>query len=163
MLAEVLGGDATSRLYRSLVVDQQVAAQAGASYSGDNLDSGNFVIYATPAPGGNDRGGRKPRSMPSLPGLPATAPPRRKLARARNRLLADTIYSLDSQFRLAYLFGSALTSGRTVEDVLGWDDRVRKVTKEDVDKAARAVLQLNRSVTGILVKSPGGADAKVAN
>jgi hypothetical protein len=25
------------------------------------------------------------------------------------------------------------------------------------------VLQLNRSVTGILIKSPGGADAKVAN
>jgi zinc protease len=86
-----------------------------------------------------------------------------EVARAKNRLLADTVYSLDSQFRLAYLFGSALTSGRSVEDVLGWDERVRKVTKEDVDKAARAVLQLNRSVTGILVKSPSGPDAKVAN
>jgi zinc protease len=158
----VLGGNATSRLYRSLVVNQQVAAQAGANYSGENLDSGSFVIYATPVPGGSNDAAESALDA-ELNRLARDGTTEEEVARAKNRLLADTVYSLDSQFRLAYLFGSALTSGRTVEDVLGWDERVRKVTKEDVDKVARAVLQLNRSVTGILVKSPGGPDAKVAN
>jgi len=162
VLAEVLGGNSTSRLYRSLVVNQQVAAQAGASYSGENLDSGNFVIYATPVPGGTNEAAESALDT-ELDRLARQGTTEEEVARARNRLLADTVYSLDSQFRLAYLFGAALTSGRTVDDVLAWDERVRKVTKEDVDRVARAVLQLNRSVTGILIKSPGGADAKVAN
>jgi zinc protease len=162
VLAEVLGGNSTSRLYRSLVVNQQVAAQAGASYSGENLDSGNFVIYATPVPGGTNEAAEAALDT-ELDRLAHEGATEEEVARARNRLLADTVYSLDSQFRLAYLFGAALTSGRTVEDVLAWDERVRKVTKEDVDRVARAVLQLNRSVTGILIKSPGGADPKVAN
>jgi len=162
VLAEVLGGNSTSRLYRSLVVNQQVAAQAGASYSGENLDSGNFVIYATPVPGGTNEAAEAALDT-ELDRLAREGTTEDEVARARNRLLADTVYSLDSQFRLAYLFGAALTSGRTVEDVLAWDERVRKVTKEDVDRVARAVLQLNRSVTGILIKSPGGADTKVAN
>jgi zinc protease len=162
VLAEVLGGNSTSRLYRSLVVNQQVAAQAGASYSGENLDSGNFVIYATPVPGGTNEAAEAALDT-ELDRLAREGTTEDEVARARNRLLADTVYSLDSQFRLAYLFGAALTSGRTVEDVLAWDERVRKVTKEDVDRVARAVLQLNRSVTGILIKSTGGADAKVAN
>jgi zinc protease len=162
VLAEVLGGNSTSRLYRSLVVNQQVAAQAGASYSGENLDSGNFVIYATPVPGGTNEASEAALDT-ELDRLAREGATEEEVARARNRLLADTVYSLDSQFRLAYLFGAALTSGRTVEDVLAWDERVRKVTKEDVDRVARAVLQLNRSVTGVLIKSPGGADAKVAN
>jgi zinc protease len=162
VLAEVLGGNSTSRLYRSLVVNQQVAAQAGASYSGENLDSGNFVIYATPVPGGTNEAAEAALDT-ELDRLAREGSTEEEVARARNRLLADTVYSLDSQFRLAYLFGAALTSGRTVEDVLAWDERVRKVTKEDVDRVARAVLQLNRSVTGVLIKSPGGADAKVAN
>jgi zinc protease len=162
VLAEVLGGNSTSRLYRSLVVNQQIAAQAGASYSGENLDSGNFVIYATPVPGGTNEAAEAALDS-ELDRLAREGTTEEEVARARNRLLADTVYSLDSQFRLAYLFGAALTSGRTVEDVLAWDERVRKVTKEDVDKAARAVLQLNRSVTGILIKSPVSADAKVDN
>jgi zinc protease len=161
VLAEVLGGNSTSRLYRSLVVNQQVAAQAGANYSGENLDSGNFAIYATPVPGGTNEAAEAALDS-ELDRLAREGTTEEEVARARNRLLADTIYSLDSQFRLAYLFGSALTSGRTVDDVLAWDERVRKVTKEEVDKVARAVLQLNRSVTGILIKSPGG-DAKLAN
>jgi zinc protease len=162
VLAEVLGGNATSRLYRSLVVNQQVAAQAGASYSGENLDSGNFVLYATPVPGGTNEAAEAALDT-ELDRLAREGTTEEEVARARNRLLADTVYSLDSQFRLAYLFGAALTSGRTVDDVLAWDERIRKVTKEDVDRVARAVLQLNRSVTGVLIKSPGGADAKVAN
>ena len=55
VLAEILGGTSTSRLYRSLVIDQKLATSAGAFYRGSSLDLTTFRIYATPA------AGRQPR------------------------------------------------------------------------------------------------------
>ncbi len=84
-----------------------------------------------------------------------------EVARAKNRLIATNVYALDSQFRLAYLFGVALTAGRSVDDVIEWEKRIEAVTPEEVTAAARAVLQLNRSVTGVLTRGP--APQTVAN
>src|SRR5271156_97065 len=52
VLAEILGGGETSRLNRALVVDQKVAASAGADYDATALDLGSFAIFASPPPGG---------------------------------------------------------------------------------------------------------------
>ena len=51
VLAEIFGGTSTSRLYRSLVIDQKLATSAGAFYRGSSLDLTTFRIYATPRPG----------------------------------------------------------------------------------------------------------------
>ena len=74
-----------------------------------------------------------------------------ELERARKRLIASTVYALDSQSQLARIFGVALTNGRTVDDVLNWTNRIEAVTGEDVQAAARKVLGIERSVTGILL------------
>jgi zinc protease len=49
------------------------------------------------------------------------------------------------------VFGRALTTGSTVEDVESWPDRIAAVTPEQVNAAARAVFLENRSVTGRLL------------
>jgi zinc protease len=54
---------------------------------------------------------------------------------------------------LARWYGSALATGQTVEDVRGWPSRIRAVTTEAVQNAARNWLDRRRSVTGYLVKS----------
>ena len=46
-----MGGDATSALYRELVVRRKLASDAGAAYSGYARDSGEFDVYAVPRPG----------------------------------------------------------------------------------------------------------------
>ena len=80
----------------------------------------------------------------------------RELARAKTRLIADVVYSQDNQMTLARWYGVALTTGSTVDDVRRWPDRVRAVTAEQVQEAARLWLDKRRSVTGYLVndKSP---------
>jgi zinc protease len=80
-----------------------------------------------------------------------------ELARTKVTLLADTVYARDNQGNLARAFGTALTTGTTVDDVLGWPDRVAAVTLEDVKAAAAKTLDLRRSVTGILLPEPGAA------
>ncbi len=77
----------------------------------------------------------------------------------RNKLLADTVYALDSQSTLARMFGVALTTGSTVEDVLNWEKEIGKVSAEDVKAAAARVLDIRRSVTGVLLPGESATSA----
>ena len=51
VLAQLMGGDATSLFYKELVVKRRLASDAGAAYSGYARDSGEFDVYAVPRPG----------------------------------------------------------------------------------------------------------------
>src|SRR5262249_62360716 len=73
--------------------------------------------------------------------------------RAKTRLIAEAVYPEDNQATLARWYGSALTTGQTVESVRDWPSRIRAVTLESVQRAARTWLDPRRSVTGYLVKS----------
>ena len=52
------------------------------------------------------------------------------------------------------IIGRALTTGRTVADVESWPERIGKVTVEQVNAAARAVLLERNSVTSVLLPDP---------
>jgi len=149
LLGQILGGGTTSRFYRDLVVQQKVASSAGAWYSGDGLDGGSFGLYAAPVPGG------KPATAEAamdkvIARVIQDGITQEELDRARNSLIADTIYALDSQYRLTRIYGTALTTGSTVDDVRQWTSRIEKVSVADVNAAARKFLNLDRSVTGVL-------------
>ena len=145
-----LGGGTTSRLYRKLVVDDRVAAYAGAWYSGDGLDSGSFSVYGAPAPA-TDIAAVETGIDAVIDEIVKNGVTPEELTRAKNRLVAASVYALDSQSALARSFGTALTTGQTVEDVLEWPQRIEAVTAEQVKAAAAHVLDQRRSVTGLLL------------
>jgi zinc protease len=84
-----------------------------------------------------------------------TGPTDAEMARAKNNLAAAAIYALDSQESLANIFGASLTSGESVDDVVGWQDEIKKVTREEVIAVAKKTLVLEHSVTGTLLPEPG--------
>src|SRR5215813_13382078 len=51
VLAQILGNGSTSRLYRVLVVEKDLATSAGAWYQGSALDLSRLGVYAAPKPG----------------------------------------------------------------------------------------------------------------
>ena len=51
VLSFILGHGTTSRLYRTLVVDRELAVGAGGWYSGTALDATQFGVYGSPKPG----------------------------------------------------------------------------------------------------------------
>ena len=51
LLAHLLGGGQTSFLYRTLVIEEQLAVSAWAYYHGAALDESRFIVNMTPAPG----------------------------------------------------------------------------------------------------------------
>ncbi len=159
LLMKIAGGGATSRLYRKLVVEDHIASSAGGYYGGSGLDSSKIGVYAVPADGA---------SLDALEaGIDAVLAEIRdkgvteaELERAKRLYLAEYIYESDNQSTLARRYGWALTSGRTVADVEAWPDRISKVTREDIKKAAQTYLDIRRSVTGrLLPVAPEGAPA----
>ena len=152
VLAHVLGGGEGSRLYRTLVVDQGIALQAGAYYSGTALDYGAFGVYAAPKPGVklHDLENGIDAILTGVLDHGVTAD---ELDRAKTRLIADTVYAEDNQMTLARWYGAALATGQTVDMVRSWPDRIRAVTADAVQEAARAWLNRRHSVTGYLVPS----------
>ena len=157
VLAQVLGGGTTSRLYRTLVVDRRAAIVAGSWFSGDYLDSGSFGIYAAPAPG-SDETKLETALDDVIQDIAQNGITEEELEDAKRLLIADTIYALDSQAKLARIFGVALTSGQTVRDVQEWPERIEKVTREEVHEVARKYLREEASVTGLLLPPKGDSE-----
>lgn len=153
VLDEILSGGATSRLYRELVVKQGIAAGAGSSYSGNSLDLSTFSFYISPRPGQeivpSEAALRAQIELVLADGVTAE-----EVAAAKQRLRAGAVYARDSLGGAPNVFGRALTTGQTVEDVESWPDRIDLVTADQVNAAARAVFHENTSVTGELLPDP---------
>jgi zinc protease len=157
VLAEILGGGATSRLYQEIVVKQKLGASAGAGYSGSSFDYSNFYLYASPRGGVElDRVEKAVEAVVAeLLEKGVTAD---ELQRAKQVLMDRSAFAHDNLRTGAMSFGVALTTGRTVADVEAWPERIGKVTAEEVLAAARHVLKDTGSVTAILL----GTDKKAA-
>ena len=151
VLSFILGHGTTSRLYRTLVVEREIAVSAGGWYNGTALDATQFGVYGSPKPG---------VTLPKLEDaidaviddVIANGVTSDEVDRAKARLIADAIYAQDSQSTMARWYGAALTTGSTVEAVQTWPDRLRAVTADAVNAAAKAWLDKRRSVTGHLIK-----------
>jgi len=151
VLAHILGNGSNSRLYRVLVMDKRVAVSAGAWYESAAFDLAKFDLSAAP---------REGVALPQLEAdintvlaeLIANGVTAEELERAKSRMIADAVYTQDSQVSMARWYGSALMTGASVEDVRHWPDRIHAVTAADVQQAARLWLDKRRSVTGYLIK-----------
>ena len=135
---EILGGGMTSRLYQSLVEQQQLAISANA-YAWTTLhDEGPAVLSASPAPG-VELDALETALMAEVEKVLAEGFTEAEVIRARNKLAADAIYARDSQSGMANAFGGWLAIGGTVEEILAYPDTVRAVTPEQAIAAVRAV------------------------
>jgi zinc protease len=153
VLAQILGGGATGRLYRALVLDNGVASSAGAWYEDMSVDPSAFSISGSPKPGGDVAAveAALDRVIATVlrDGVDAA-----ELARAKNRLVAEAIYARDSIYIASRTFGEALTAGLSIEEIEAWPELVKAVTVEQVNAAARHVFDIGRSVTGVLLPKP---------
>ena len=159
VLAHILGNGSTSRLYRELVVERGLAINAGAWYQDTSLDATPFAVSGSP------RSGVTLQQLDeAIDGVIAELIEKgvtaQEVERAKVRLIADSVFAQDNQATLARWYGGALTSGLTVEQVRDWPNRVRAVTPEAVQAAAKTWLDKRRSVTGYLVKEIKSEDKR---
>jgi zinc protease len=161
VMVEILGGGATSRLYRSLVVDKGLASTAGAWYSGAALNETTIGLFARPRAGvAIDALERAIDEV--VADFVAKGATKEELRRAKAGLVAEATYARDSQQAMARIFGESLATGETVEDVIAWPQRVEAVNRKAVKNVARRYLDSSRAVTGALLPAKGPATAASA-
>lgn len=150
LLSEILGGGTQSRLYRKLVVEQGIAASAGAGYQGTALDPTSFTVYGSP------RGKATLAEVEDAVNAEVALIARDgvsedELEAAKTRFVRSMIFARDSQAGMARIYGATLATGGTVEDIAEWPDRIKAVTAEQVQAAAAKYLDQSRSTTGYLL------------
>jgi zinc protease len=154
VLAQLLGGDATSALYRQLVMTRKLASDAGASYTGYMRDAGEFEIYAVPRPGVKMDAIEQTVDSVLKEYSTNVAKPA-DIERAKTQLVASAVYQRDNQLDLASAYGQALAIGLTVDDVREWPNRIRAVTGDEIRDAAAKDVTRREAVSGFLF--PGKA------
>ncbi len=149
--AEILGGGATSRLNRELVVEGEKAVSAGAGYDDSPFGPTTFTVSAAPQQGVSLDEIEKlvEAEVAKIVTDGVTA---EEVDRAKKRMQASAVYARDSAGRGARALGAALASGQTVEDVEAWPDRIGAVTADQVNAALRAVLKNDGALTATLVE-----------
>ncbi|MCW8916824.1 MAG: insulinase family protein [Magnetovibrio sp.] len=150
ILAELLGGGGTSRLYRALVIEQPLADSVGTYYDSSQRGDGRFVFYASPRPG-----------VPLAQLTQAVRDEVQKLLdqglkpdeleKIKKRMQADAIFSRDAMKTGAWTIGGVLAREHKIDDIEKWPERVMAVTEADVVNALKAVMaEPRRIVTKLL-------------
>ncbi len=158
VLARLLGSSSTSLLYQSLVVRQKLATAAGSDYGASRRGPSSFYLYASPRPGVGI--GRLEKAVDDeLAKILEKGVSKNDVEAAKQQLQDMAIFARDSLRTGANAIATALMAGRTVQDVEAWPARIGAVTVDQVNAAARHVLQPRKSVTALLLpEKPAGTE-----
>ncbi|MDP2029124.1 MAG: pitrilysin family protein [Thiobacillus sp.] len=136
ILAGVLSGNDSARLQKSLVKTQQIAVNASAGYDAVARGPGMFMIDATPAPGKSvaalEHAIRSEIERVQRDGISAA-----ELARVKAQVIAGEVYQRDSLFYQAMQLGEYAIAGLPPEALAHRVDKLRAVTAQEVQAAAR--------------------------
>jgi zinc protease len=157
VMAEIMGGGTTSRLYRDLVVERQIASSAGFWYDPDRMDWSSAGAYGVPR-GEESLEELETALREEINRVLADGVTRNEVSDAVTRLQAGAVFARDSLSGPANTLGAALAMGGSIADVEEWPDRIGAVTPEQVQAAAKFVFENRRSVTSRLLPAQTGAE-----
>jgi zinc protease len=160
VLNKIIGGGTTSHLYRSLVVENNLAVSAGSWYRAENIGPSVFGFYASPQDGISIE--KLENSVDSvINSVVNGGVSQEEVDDAKTQLQRSAVFAKDSVTAPARTIGSALATGRSIQDIESWPDKVSEVTRDDVIAAAKWVLRIRHSLTAVLLpkinipKKPG--------
>lgn len=153
-IADLLSTGRTSRLYRSLVRDRKIAAQAVAfsGFPGDKYPS-LMAFLAVPTPGHTNEEIQKAlrEEIEKLKRDPVADD---ELAMVKTRAKAGLIRGLQSNTGIARQLATSQALLGDWREVFREVDRIERVTKEDIQRVARATfVPTNRTVAMIVNES----------
>lgn len=149
VLVGILSGGKSSRIYKSLIDERQIALSAGAGYSSFNKYPHLFYFYGTPMPG------KKIEDVENalyeeIEKIKKELPTEREVLKAKNQIEADFVMNQDSLFYRVMLLAE-------FEIIGGWKlkekylEGIRKVSSEEVRRVAVKYLVKNNRTVGTLI------------
>lgn len=149
VLAELLGGGESSRLYKRLILDKKLATDVGVDYSAER-NAGSFTIYAEPREG-VDIATLEAAVTAEVAVFLRDGATAEEVTRVKRRLQEGAIYDRDSLTAPGRIIGSSLATGRTLAEVEAWPDRIGTVTPEELLELARDIIKDDTAVTAVLL------------
>ncbi len=156
VLAEILGGGKSSRLYRD-IKEQKGLAYSISAANGSYRDDGIFYISANFIPTSLEK--LEKSIFEEITHLQKYGITDEELQRAKNVIVQDTYYSRESTSNISSELGyiMALTNSSELYDT--YVDGIKQVTADEVVNAAKKYLGVNRSaVSVVLPESMKGAE-----
>ncbi len=162
VLDSIMGGGASSRLYKSLVVEQKLATGISFSYHSASWDDASLSISATPAEGVTLTA-LELAIDEQIRNLIVNGVSEEELKEAKLKLQAEAIYARDSLSGPAMIIGYSIVTGSTLDDIESWPLQIEGVTAEQVQAVAAKYLNPDAPykyppVTGILLPKPKKGD-----
>ena len=161
ILAEYLGAEKSSPLYKELVEEEKIAASISVGYGFSARGYGTFSISAVL----NENSELYAKiAMQDLKNAIKNALMQiniKEFENAKKRILANLVYASDSVESVAYIIGSMAASGMNVEDIVSYDEQIKKVSFTDFRNTIESALGYAPSVMGILLpkeKNPEEGD-----
>lgn len=150
VLAAVLGGGGSGRLYRRIVVEQQKAVSVQAQYGGTSLGPETFEISLEPRDG-LPVAEVEAAVLAELGTMMEQVVGDQELQRAKNSLLAERIYAMDSIDHLAGMIGRLAINGLDWRAVVDhYPEKVQEVTGLQIRDVVRRYLVQDHAIVGIL-------------
>jgi len=153
ILAGVLSGNDSARLQQALVKTQQIAVSTSAGYDAVSRGPGMFMIDATPA-AGKSVGDLEKAIREQIERLQREGISEAELARVKAQVIAADVYQRDSLFYQAMQLGEYVTAGLPPAALEHRVDKLRAVSAQDVQAAARQWLQDDQLSVGVLDPQP---------
>lgn len=151
VLSWLLTGGRTSRLYRRLVIQDQVATWISSSQGPGIRFPAIFTIDATPRfPNGTDD--VEAAVYAELDSLRRNPPSERELQRIRNQLEAGEIRRLASSLGLALQLAQSASIFDDWRTTFGFTDRLATVEPEDVRRVAQRFFRRENRTVATLVR-----------
>jgi zinc protease len=159
VMGQILSGGRSSRLYRSLVYDKEIAISASGGYWEFN-GAGLFLTLSTVRPGGSVSD-VEAALMVELAQLEVERVSPRELQKAKTQLEVSLVNGLATNHALASRVGRDFASFGRIRPLEERLDAIRAVTAEDVQRVAREYLKADgRTVVQVVPPAPeegGGA------
>jgi zinc protease len=152
LLSVILAGGRSSRLYRDLVHERQLALEAGGDYSYFSFDPNLFWFWATPLPGQTAETLEK-ELLGHMERLKKEPVSELELRRAKNQIEASFVFQDDSIHRRGSLLARfELIGGYALKDT--YLASIRAVTAADLQRVAGAYFQDDKKNVGTLLPKP---------
>ena len=152
VIATILSGGKSSRLYQSLVREKRLTLSVDADHSLTSRDPSLFTLSAELLPGKEVAEVEKAFDQ-EVEQLQKEPVGKQELEKATNQLEASFIFAQDSLFYQAMLLAryEIALSWKTIDDYL---PSIRKVSPEDIQRVAKKYLTPDNRTVGILIPLP---------
>jgi zinc protease len=152
VIATLLSGGKSSRLYQNLVREKRLVLSADADYSLLSYDPYLFYLSAEPLPNKETAEVEKALDQ-EIERLQKELVSERELEKVKNQMEASFIFGQDSIFYQAMVLArNEIAFGwKVIDDYLPF---IRKVTPEDIQRVAKKYLISDNRTVGILIPLP---------